>query len=232
MPVLIVVAHPDDEALGCGGTAWRFTQAGTSVRACILCARAAARRHLPDASALLEDTLEASRILGLGEPILGDFPNIQLNAVPHLELVRFIEDAIRATGSDVLFTHHPGDLNNDHHHVSIACQAAARLPMRAQGLPPLKSLNYMELLSATDWSLMPQSNGFHPNTMVPIGEEGLEHKLAALRAYRGVLRPFPHSRSEEVIRSLAVYRGAQGHVAYGEAFESPLRILDTEDGGP
>jgi LmbE family N-acetylglucosaminyl deacetylase len=154
-----------------------------------------------------------------------------MNAVPHLELVQFIEDAIRSTGSEVLFTHHPGDLNNDHHHVSIACQAAARLPMRAHGVPPLQALNYMELLSATDWSLMPQPNGFHPNTLVPIGEEGLERKLAALRAYRGVLRPFPHSRSEEVIRSLAVYRGAQGQVPFGEAFESPLRILRAEAGG-
>jgi len=227
MNVLIVVAHPDDEVLGCGGTAWRYVQAGIPVRACILCGKAGARRHRPGDEDLLADTLRASRILGLGEPILGDFPNIRLNMVPHLELVQFIEAAIRASGADTLFTHHPGDLNNDHNHVSLACQAASRLPMRVKDLPPMKALYYMELLSATDWSLEPRTGAFHADTFVHIGADGLERKLEALRAYRDVLRPFPHSRSEEVIRSLAICRGAQSHVAFGEAFQCAMRVMET-----
>jgi len=231
MNILIVVAHPDDEVLGCGGTVWRYAQAGACVRACILCGNADARRHRPDDKALREDTEKASRILGLGPPILGPFPNIRLNTVPHLELVGFIEEALRATQATTLFTHHPGDLNNDHGQVSLACQAAARLPMRVPGLPPIQDLYFMEMLSATDWSLTPQPNSFHPDTFAHIGEDGLTRKIEALRAYRGVLRSFPHSRSEEVVRALAACRGAQGQFHYGEAFQCPLRILDPA-GGP
>ena len=43
MNVLAVVAHPDDEILGCGATLRRLADAGHSVFSCILCSAAAER---------------------------------------------------------------------------------------------------------------------------------------------------------------------------------------------
>ena len=83
----------------------------------------------------------------------------------------------------------------------------------------------MEVLSSTEWSLDTSSSRFHPNTIVEIGQEGVEKKLEALRCYKGVVRPYPHPRSEEAIRGLAAYRGAQFGCCYGEAFESAYRRL-------
>ena len=161
--------------------------------------------------------------LGVGKRILGDFPNIELNRVPHLELVKFIEAAILETNADVIITHHPSDLNNDHLHTSLSCQEAVRLFQRRKGIRPLKELIYMEVLSATDWSMNPSFQKFNPNLFIEIGEEGLRKKIEALAMYREVMREYPHPRSTESLRGLAAYRGSQAAYMYAEAFESVFR---------
>lgn len=40
---------------------------------------------------------------------------------------------------------------------------------------------------------------------------------------RGVMRPYPHPRSEAYITGLAAYRGSQFQLNYAEAFEIVLR---------
>lgn len=223
--VLIVVAHPDDEALGCGGMAAKLAAHGVCVRTCILSGSVTARQHRPADPDLSHDTDLAHRLLNLKPPILGDFPNISFNTIPHLELVRFIEAAMLEVRANVVFTHHPADLNNDHLHTSQACQAAARLFQRRADCPPLQALYFMEILSATDWAFPSGMNGFRADTFFEIGEEWLMRKLAALRAYRGVMRDFPHPRSEEIVRALAAYRGGQAGLRYAEAFQTAFRAM-------
>jgi hypothetical protein len=48
-------------------------------------------------------------------------------------------------------------------------------------------------------------------------------KILALTQYRGVLRPYPHPRSPEVITGLAAVRGGQAGLKYAEAFECVFR---------
>lgn len=226
MSVLVVVAHPDDEVLGCGGTMAALAAAGVPVRSCILCAGADARQGRPAAPELLADLLAAQAALGVGEPILGDFPNIRFNTVPHLDLVRFVEDALRQSAATTLFTHHPGDLNDDHRQTSLAAQAAARLGQRGGEAPPLSGLYFMEVASSTDWAFRGGGPPFSPDAFFEIGEAGLARKLQALAAYRGVAREFPHPRSAEAIRGGAAARGAQAGMRYAEAFATAFRRLD------
>lgn len=226
--VLIVVAHPDDEALGCGAMMTGLAARGIEVRTCILSGRVSARQHRPADPDLDHDTNEAHRILGLKPPILGDFPNIAFNTVPHLELVQFIEAAMLEVQADTIFTHHPADLNNDHVQTSQACQAAARLFQRRADYPPLRALYFMEVLSATDWAFPSGMNAFRADTFFEIGEEWLAQKLEALRAYRGVMRDFPHPRSAEIVRALAAFRGGQSGLRYAEAFQTAFRVLRPE----
>lgn len=228
MPVLIVVAHPDDEVLGCGSTAALLARGGVPVRACILSGTVNARRGRPAVPELTEDLRRASRILNLDEPVVGDFPNIEFNVVPHLEMVQFIEEAILTTGSDTIFTHHPADVNSDHRHTSLACQAAARLFQRREGVRPLRALYYMEILSSTDWSFPSEARPFQADTFFPAGET-LACKIAALNAYRGVMREFPHPRSEEILRGIAAYRGGQAGMDYAEAFQTAFRAYRTPE---
>jgi N-acetylglucosamine malate deacetylase 1 len=223
MTYLVVVAHPDDEVLGAGATMYKLARKGYSVNVCILSGDVNARNYRPSTEELNEDVKNSLNILGVDKVITGNFPNIKFNTVPHLKLVQFIENAIIETKADVVFTHHPADLNNDHLHTSLACQAAVRLFQRSRDINPLKELLFMEVPSSTEWGLNKTMNQFSPNTFIEVGEELLNKKLEALAQYRGVMREYPHPRSNEAIKGLAAYRGGQAGMNYAEAFESVFR---------
>lgn len=225
MKYLLVVAHPDDEALGAGATMHKLTRQGHSVDVCIMCSEAKARAFRPEDKELASDLYESSEMLGVGKIYEGGFPNIEMNTVPHLHLVQFIESAINESQPDVVITHHPSDTNNDHLHTSLACQAAIRLFQRRDTVKPLSELWYMEVLSSTEWAVNSAMNRFTPNTYVEVGKEGIDVKLKALATYRGVMRPYPHPRSDEAVTGLAAYRGAQSGCDYAEAFECVLRRM-------
>ena len=221
MNYLVVVAHPDDEVLGAGAMIYKLIKSGNNVAVAIMVSQAAARKDL--SASLSDDEAEALAILGVKQTYHASFPNIKMNTVPHLELVQFIEKCIIDFKADVIITHHPADTNNDHVMTSYAAQAAARLFQRRNDVPDLKELLYMEVPSSTEWSLDSSSNDFRANTYFEIGREGLNVKLKALAAYKGVMRPYPHPRSNEALEGLAAYRGAQAGCTYAEAFESVLR---------
>lgn len=223
MNYLIVVAHPDDEVLGAGATMFKLSSDGHKVNVCILSGDVEARKRRPELRELSNDIESSLKVLGVTKTIKGSFPNIKFNNVDHLDLVQFIENAIVETKADVIITHHPGDTNNDHLHTSLATQAAIRLFQRNPKVKPIKELLFMEVPSSTEWSVNKSINAFNPNTFIEIGNEALEKKVFALSLYKFVMRSYPHPRSKEYIKSLAIFRGGQSGTYYAEAFESVFR---------
>ena len=207
MNYLVVVAHPDDEVLGAGATIHKLIAEGNNVAVVIMVGKASARANLSET--LSADEKKAMSVLGIEKVYHADFPNIKMNTVPHLELVKFIEECIADWQAEAIITHHPSDTNIDHQETSKAVNAACRLFQRVSGVPRLKELMYMEVPSSTEWSLNTSENRFMPNLFVEIGTEGIEIKLKALSEYIGVMRPFPHPRSEQSIKGLSAYRGVQ-----------------------
>lgn len=222
---LTITAHPDDEALGFGASSYVLSQKGHKVYNCILSGSVDARRHKPDQEDLKNHTNKAQEYMGAEKPILGNFPNIKFNTVAHLELVQYIEKIIEEIEPDVLITHHPYDLNNDHYHTSKACQAAARLFQR-KPTKPIESFYFMEIPSSTDWAFPVDGQTFRPDTFIEVGKIGVEQKLKALHAYEGVMRPYPHPRSDEAITALAVLRGSQAGKMYCESFQTAMNIIN------
>ena len=221
MKYLVVVAHPDDEVLGAGATISKLIKQGNEVAVAIMSGHAAARANISET--LSDDEANAMAIMGVKKVFHADFPNIKMNTVPHLELVQFIEKCIEDWQAEAIITHHPSDTNIDHQETGKAVNAACRLFQRTDGVPVLKELMYMEVPSSTEWNLNTSENYFKPNYFIEIGEEGVRVKIEALSAYKGVMRPFPHPRSEKGIEGLAAYRGVQSGRNYAEAFECVFR---------
>lgn len=221
MNYLVVVAHPDDETLGAGATIYKLIKQGHNVAVAIMSTHAAARANISET--LAEDQSNAMKILGVENVYEADFPNIKMNIIPHLELVQFVEKCIEDFNAEVIITHHPSDTNIDHIETSRAVQAACRLFQRRDDVLPLKELLFMEVPSSTEWSVDESSNRFVPNHFVEIGKDGVDMKIKALSAYKGVMRPYPHPRSTEALEGLAAYRGSQAGCNYAEAFESVFR---------
>ena len=223
MKYLLVVAHPDDEVLGAGASMWKWSKAGNTVEVAIMCTEAKARAFRPEDNELEDDTNDALKSVGVSKKYEATFPNIEMNTVPHLKLVQFIESAIRECEPDIVITHHPADTNNDHLQTSMACQEAVRLFQRRPEVKRVKEFWYMEVPSCTEWAINSAMNLFRPNTYVEVGLPGVEAKIKALGTYRGVMRPYPHPRSVEYITGLAAMRGGQWGCEYAEAFEVVIR---------
>ena len=73
MKYLIVVAHPDDEVLGCGASIYTWTRKGDSVDVCIMSAEAKARAFRPEDNELEDDTHAALAYIGVGKEYDGTF---------------------------------------------------------------------------------------------------------------------------------------------------------------
>lgn len=223
MKYLLVVAHPDDEVLGVGASMFRWSREGHQIDVAIMCTEAKARAFRPEDKELDEDLNASSDFLGIHRKFEATFPNIEMNTVPHLKLVQFIESAIRESEPDIIITHHPADTNNDHLQTSMACQEAVRLFQRRPEVKRVQELWYMEVPSCTEWKINSAMVSFNPNCYVEVGKEGVDAKVKALSMYRGVMRPYPHPRSAEFIEGLAAYRGGQWGLMYAEAFEVVMR---------
>jgi LmbE family N-acetylglucosaminyl deacetylase len=219
MNILAIIAHPDDELLGCGATFRKLANAGHHIYSCVLGANVDARHDRPDLAHLREVAAAAEGIVGIKDSVRHEYKNIQFNLVPHLEMVNAIEQAIVKFRPEWVFTHHPGDLNVDHRICWEATMAAVMLPQRqSRDLPAtmIKRVYLFEVPSSTDWS-PPPFVAFEPNSFFDVTDT-IDDKMLALRTFEGVLKSHPHARSEENVRALASVRGGAVGVAYAEAF--------------
>lgn len=218
--ILAVVAHPDDEVLGCGGTLAAWSRAGAQTHVLCLADGETARyqdRSAPEAIARIAARHDAARkaasILGLNSIRFLDLPDNRLDRVDLLDVIRPIEAVIREVAPDTVYTHHGGDLNLDHR---VAHQAVTTACRPLPGFP-VRRIYTFETPSSTEWSSEAHGPAFRPNLFVDIGDT-LEYKMASLAAYDNEMLPFPHPRSVEGVSVLARQRGACVGLPSAEAF--------------
>jgi LmbE family N-acetylglucosaminyl deacetylase len=220
MRILVVAAHPDDEVLGCGGTIARLAREGHEVRVAILAEGMTSRspereqadpkqvRHLHQQARRAADKLHAREV------VVRKLPDNRLDTVPLLEVVKLVEELIEKFKPEVIYTHHPGDLNVDHGIVHRAVVTATR-PMPGQRV---REIFAFEVASSTEWAFHRLEPSFRPNVFVDITET-LETKISALACYDTETRKFPHPRSPEALRAMAARWGSVAGFQAAEAFE-------------
>ena len=213
MTVLVVAAHPDDEVLGVGGTLAKHAVAGETVHAFILADGLPLRHDRSDDNPLRARAQESGSILGLASVRFAGLPDQRLDMHPRHEVVDWIRAAAREVDPETVYTHHWGDVNLDHR---LVCRDVLTAFRPAPGETAGRLLCF-ETPSSTEWHGADPAMSFVPNFFVDISET-IETKIAALQQYSAELREFPHPRSEEAIRALAVWRGASAGVGAAEAF--------------
>jgi LmbE family N-acetylglucosaminyl deacetylase len=220
MSVLVVAAHPDDEILGCGGTMARLTREGQEVRIAILAEGMSSRyahREGADRQQLQHlhaRAQQAADKVGAKELVLCKLPDNRLDTVPLLDVVKLVEELVVRFRPEIIYTHHPGDLNVDHGVVHRAVLTATR-PTAGQCVSEIYTF---EVPSSTEWAFQQLQPAFRPNVFVDITET-LETKIEALACYDTETRKFPHPRSAEALRAIATRWGSVAGLPAVEAFE-------------
>jgi LmbE family N-acetylglucosaminyl deacetylase len=216
---MAVVAHPDDEALGCGGTLRRHVLDGDEIWVVFL-ADGETSRDISDRAARDKAigrreaaAQAAAKILGIQHVSFHRFPDNQLDSLALLDITKVVEEHIWDVMPHTVYTHHAGDLNVDHRLVHAAVVTACRPRPRY----PVDTLLFFETASSTEWQTPGSAPAFSPNWFVDITAT-LEAKMNALRAYENEMIAWPHPRSLEGVEHLARWRGATVGFLAAEAF--------------
>jgi len=219
-PVLVVAAHPDDEILGCGATAARLVQEGRDVYFAVLGEGITSRHENraavdPGQSSMLHRHAQAAAaVVGVKDILLYKLPDNRLDTVPLLEVVKLVESVVERLKPEVVYTHHPGDLNVDHGVIHRAVLTATR-PITSH---PVREIYAFEVPSSTEWAFGGLQPVFRPNVFVDVSAT-LDTKIAALACYETETREFPHPRSPEALRAVARRWGSVAGCGAAEAFE-------------
>lgn len=213
--VLAIVAHPDDEVLGCGGTLALHSQAGDSVTVAIACEGESLRYGVGGVNQA-EDIREAAKVLGLSEVRHLGFPDQRLDTLSLIELITPLEKVVAEVRPAVVYCQYGGDINRDHYVLFQAALVATR-PIDGQ----LRAVYAFETASSTEWA---HPRTFVPDTWVDISTT-LERKIQAMACYKSEVREYPHPRSLESLRHRAAYWGNQVCVPAAEVFVTIQRVL-------
>ncbi|HKQ53291.1 MAG TPA: PIG-L family deacetylase, partial [Pyrinomonadaceae bacterium] len=158
---------------------------------------------------------EAAEVLGAREIFSGDFPDQRLDVTPRLEVNRFVERVAREVEPHVIYTHHFADLNSDHRVAYEAAAVAAR---------PFSLPSFERLLCYSVDTLTHAGSGAQAFNLYSDITETLELKLKAMQVYETEVRAYPHPRSLEALRHMALRNGAMVGLHAAEVFQSVLEV--------
>ena len=163
--VLVIAAHADDDALGCGGTLAKLASQGYEIHAIYFTDGVSARKKDKDLEKKIlsrkKDSVKASKILGIKTIKNFSYPDNQLDTVPLLKITRNIEKVISTIKPDILFTHYENDLNIDHQIISKAVITATRPTPKSK----IKKIFLFETLSSTEWKYSIKKQQFNLITL-------------------------------------------------------------------
>lgn len=229
MNILVIIAHPDDEVLGMGGTILKHAKNGDRVTVAYLTTGITSRRSInyktnpkyeptkkqeanmqKQINELRSDAKKVCKFLKVKKTMFFDYPDNELDTISLLKIIKTVEKLVKETKPERIYTSHFGDLNIDHRIVYESVLTAVR-PTELT----VKEILCFELLSSTEWSF---SYEFKPNYFIDIKNE-LENKIKAMKLYKNEIRKYPHPRSVESIKHTACKWGTVSGFFAAEAFQ-------------
>jgi LmbE family N-acetylglucosaminyl deacetylase len=221
--IMVVVAHPDDELLGLGGTLNRLSSSGNHTIHVVILGEGITSRGTNMGREVWKTELKkhnenietAKKHIGYESLATYGLPDNRFDSVDLLDIVKIVEDEKDKFKPEVILTHHGGDLNVDHQRTFEAVMTACR-PMDHE---KAKYILTFETPSGTEWQSNFDPRKFNPNVFIALTEENIEVKIRGMESYEYEKRGFPHPRSPEALRLHAKYRGMAVGLNYAEAFQ-------------
>ncbi|GAB6100058.1 PIG-L family deacetylase [Halanaerocella petrolearia] len=217
--ILVVVAHPDDEILGVGGTLAKHIDNGDEVYCLILGEGMTSRNEKREEveqeklEELHTDTLKAAEIIGFQDVFFSDFPDNRFDGIDLLDIIKEVEEKVNKIEPDIIYTHYSDDLNIDHQRTFKAVITACR-PVEDY---TVKEIYAFETPSSTEWNFNDEIS-FNPNVFVDV-KKTIDKKLRAMECYKSEVKDYPHPRSIKALRTFAKRWGTVVGKEYVEAFE-------------
>jgi len=217
--ILIVVAHPDDEVLGCFGTVARLINEGYEAYTLILGEGKTSRDNKrivankkEELKTLNREIVKANNTIGIKKVFIENFPDNRFDSVALLDIIKVISKVKHEVNPDIIFTHYEKDLNIDHQRTYQAVITATR-PLKDECV---KEIYSFEILSSTEWNY-PLS--FSPDLYYDVNTT-IDLKIQAMKEYKSELCNYPHPRSLKGIKLNAKYYGMKVGKKYIEAFKT------------
>lgn len=208
--VLVVVAHPDDEVLGCGGFLRMLADTGADIH-CVYMNNGCNFRADFKAERVRLQIDEVKELLGIKAVTVFQNPSMELDKIHHLELSKAIEEIVNEFRPDTIITHQADDLNRDHRVVNDAVMVASRFKEGS----PIKNVLVFPVISSSDIS--PQWT-FQANYFVDISEV-FSIKHSAMACYREELASMKLHRGKTGIEIWAQFFGLQANMPLAEPFK-------------
>ena len=223
--IMIVVAHPDDELLGCGATMNKLIfEHNCTIRAVILgegiTSRSEQRNvdHVKEKLSVHKSNINtAAEQIGYSSIGVYDFPDNRFDTVALLDIIKVIEKEKDEFSPEVIFTHHGGDLNIDHQRTFEAVMTACR-PLKNE---IVKTILTFETPSGTEWRSPSDPHQFLPNLFIEVSDDNLSAKIKGMESYEFEKRSFPHPRSPEALKIQAQRWG----IIVGKDLVEPFQLI-------
>jgi LmbE family N-acetylglucosaminyl deacetylase len=220
--VLILSPHPDDEVIGCGGLISKVKDEGGQVFVQFVTLGDTRDVSVTGSSTVDQRLAEIERVAGVLKyddwdiAMPGSQYHLRLDAMAQVDLIGVIEAgcrlSVRAVEPTVVLLPSPLSYNQDHRAVAEATLTALR-PACGERTAPTVVAIFEEV--ADQWT---PRGSTPPNLFIDLDATHLDDKITAMRCYASQVRPHPHTRSLEALRTMAVVRGAHSGVAYAEAY--------------
>jgi len=220
--MLVVVAHPDDEVLGLGGTMHKLINQFECEIGCVILgegitSRADSRdikKWDEELKTHRQNIEQAQKHIGYSFVNAYQFPDNRFDSVDLLDIIKAVEKEKENFKPEIIFTHHGGDLNIDHRRTFESVITSTR-PMQDE---VVKTIITFETPSGTEWRASTDPNHFIPNLFFEISEGDLKAKISAMESYVYEKREYPHPRSPEALEILSKRWGVAVCKNYAEAF--------------
>lgn len=209
--IMAIVAHPDDEVLGCGGTLARLADEGHDVTVVYATGGETSSGHKR-----LGESGAACEILGLNTPIHLGYEDQKLGMVPFIDLNKAIKDVVYQHRPNIVYTHTGMDLNVDHRRIHEAVMVACR---------PVRDCSVTELYTfqGSPWDFG-EFGEWRANTYVMI-QPYMDKKMEAMSAYSTEIKEPPHPQALESMRYTYLANGVSFCLNEVEEFKQVFRLV-------